>query len=70
LNYEQELKRIEKDIKGSQWAAEQLMSELRKTPYGRSKNDCGKVSDKFSHVIEGGIRKPQRQYPINKKRNT
>lgn len=67
VNYEQELQRIENEIKGSQWAKEQLMAALRKTPYGRSKNDCGKVSDKFAHVIEGGIHKPQRQYPINKK---
>lgn len=67
VNYEQELQRIEKGIKGSEWAKNQLMSALRTTPFGQSKNDCGKVSDKFAHVIEGGIHKPQRQYPINKK---
>lgn len=48
VNYEQELQRIEKEIKGSEWAKNQLMSALRKTPYGQSKNDCGKVSDKFA----------------------
>lgn len=32
VNYEQELKRIEKEIKGSEWAKNQLMSELRKNP--------------------------------------
>lgn len=42
------------------------MSELCKTSYVRSKNDCGKVNDTFAHVIESGIHKPQRRYPMNK----
>lgn len=67
VNQQEELSRIEKGMIGSKLAKAEIMEALRKTPFGESKNDCGKVSEKSAHKIEGRIHKPQRQYPINKK---
>lgn len=61
------MKRIEKGMKGSKLGKNLIMKALCKTPYGESKNDCGKVSEKYTNMIEGGIHKLQIQYPINKK---
>lgn len=66
VNIEQELERIKNKMIGTEESKNELIRILRETPYGRYKNDCGKVSDKYAHEILGGIHKPQRQYPINK----
>lgn len=68
------LKKVDLEYEINRLVNESLLpkQELRellqkyKSHCAKSKNDCGKLSDKYEYTIVGGIPPPQRQYPLNK----
>ncbi|MGL5687080.1 MAG: reverse transcriptase domain-containing protein, partial [Vagococcus fluvialis] len=61
-------KEIDRVVKETLLPKEELREFLEnyKEKCAKSKNDCGKLAEKYEYTIMGGIPTPQRQYPLNK----